>query len=145
MTPRLRKIHRRVWRMMAILLPSLILIGAGVIPLSSPDKAIPFSNLTLLHKVVLGTADGIEVQYGESISGQPYLEINLKKVTESASAIATFSRTSYPDILLGKMNSSGNTFFEMISGIDINGSTLHVEDVFRHQHLFDIPLHLTSK
>ncbi|MBK9984758.1 MAG: hypothetical protein IPP15_20750 [Saprospiraceae bacterium] len=145
MTPKLRKIHRRVWRLMAILLPSLILIGAGVIPLSSPDKAIPFSNLTLLNKVVLGTQDGIVVQYGESISGQPYLEIDLTKVRESASSIATLSRTSYPDILLGKINSSGNTFFELISGIDINGSTLHIEDVLRHQHLYDIPLHLNTK
>lgn len=141
MTPKLRKIHRRVWRIMAFLLPSLIIVGAGVIPLSTPDKLEENSQPDLLHKVMIGSEDSIHVYFGKNIQGQPILEIEIIKPIEAASSLVILSRAGEKDLLLGKLTGGGTTYFELISGITLDMEVIHIDDVLRHKPLYSITLH----
>ena len=64
MTPKLRKIHRRVWLGMAVLLPATIIVAASVIPLPSPDKLASEMLIDLQDKTMIGSEDGIEIYFG---------------------------------------------------------------------------------
>lgn len=141
MTPKLRKIHRRVWLGMAVLLPATIFVAASVIPLPSPDKLTSEMLIDLQDKTMIGSEDGIEIYFGHSEETQPVLEIEITKPFEAASSLVTLSRSGENDILLGKLTGGGTTYFELLSGITLDMGVIHIDDVLRHKPLYSITLH----
>jgi hypothetical protein len=139
MTPRLRKIHRQVWRVYLVLLPVLVIGAAGIRTKKVNDELPVSAVMDHAYKNEIGRSGDIVVYEVMTKDSVLSIGIDLHASFQSASAVAILE-SGGQDIILGKINHPGFNLFP-VGHLLLHQKRIRIEDKLRKTTLAALNTH----